>query len=60
MPQTRYWKLPEGARKQLNQDVSRLFREETGVSRTLNPKALKDQPLIHHWLRIRDSEMSKR
>ena len=56
----RYRNLPESERKQVNQDVDRRFREETGVARTLDWNKPKDRPLLRHWLRIRDSVMRER
>jgi hypothetical protein len=56
----RYWKLPEGARQQVNQEANRRFREETGIARKLDANKPADRPLSRHWLRIRDSVMRER
>jgi len=56
----RYGRLPESERKKVNNDVNRLFREETGIARNLDWTKPKDRPLSRHWLRIRDNVMSER
>lgn len=55
-----YWKLPATERKQVNTDVNQVFRGETGITRRLEWNRPKDRPLARHWLRIRDSVMTKR
>jgi hypothetical protein len=55
-----YWKLPQSARQQVNNDTDRVFREETGVVRKLDWNKPKDRPLLRHWLRIRDSVMGEK
>jgi hypothetical protein len=54
-----YWKLPANERSKVNVETNRVFKEETGIARRLlnNPS---DQPLVQHWLRIRDRVMSAR
>ena len=55
-----YWKLPKTERAKVNEEVDKLFKEQTGVSRQLAWNEPKDRPLARRWLRIRDAVMEKR
>ena len=55
-----YLKLPKSERKQVLQKADRVFREETGITRNLDPHNPKDLPLVRHWLRIRDRLVSEK
>lgn len=41
-------------------EVDRLFREQTGVTRSLHPSSVRDRALRARWLHIRDSVLEKR
>ncbi|MEJ1161919.1 DUF5995 family protein [Prosthecomicrobium sp. N25] len=53
----RYMNLPAAVRANVDQEVNRLFRERTGITRTLDPK--RDHDLANRWLRIRDEVMEQ-
>jgi outer membrane protein OmpA-like peptidoglycan-associated protein len=53
----RYQQLPPQERDDVKEETNRLFRERTGVSRTLDPQ--KDHALANRWLRIRDEVLSR-
>lgn len=55
-----YHRIKRRQRAAIVREVNRLFREQTGVSRQLNPISSEDRELRHKWLRIRDVEMEKR
>jgi len=55
-----YHRLSRTQRAAISKEVDRLFREQTGVSRRLDPTSSKDLELRRKWLRIRDTVMDKR
>ncbi|MFT7288265.1 MAG: hypothetical protein ACI87W_002382 [Halieaceae bacterium] len=55
-----YHKLSRSERKDVASEVNRRFREQTGVSRSLDPNSRMDRELRKTWLRIRDSVVHDR
>jgi hypothetical protein len=55
-----YHQLSRTQRAAISSEVDRLFREQTGVARRLDPTSSKDLELRRTWLRIRDAVMNKR
>lgn len=55
-----YYHLSPRQRARVNIEVDRIFREQTGVTRSLNWNDPNDAPLARIWLRLRDDVMSKR
>lgn len=55
-----YHRLSRNRRVEIVREVNRRFREQTGVSRLLNPLSRKDRELRVKWLRIRDSVINRR
>jgi hypothetical protein len=55
-----YHQLSRPQRAAIRREVDRLFREQTGVARRLDPTSAKDLELRRTWLRIRDAVMNKR
>lgn len=51
----RYQELPSKDRAEIDKAVNRIFTEQTGITRKLDPDDPADRPLIWKWLRIRDT-----
>lgn len=54
----RYDDLPPDQRADVTEEVDRIFRQRTGVHRSLDPDT--DTELVRRWLRIRDEVMADR
>ena len=52
-----YQNLSGSQRTQINKRVDEAFRQQTGLSRSLDPKTDKD--FVNQWLRIRDEMMAE-
>lgn len=54
-----YHRLARVIREDVDREVDRLFQEQTGVTRKLNPTGSADLELRRTWLRLRDQVMGK-
>jgi outer membrane protein OmpA-like peptidoglycan-associated protein len=52
-----YQNLSNDRRTQINKKVDEAFRQQTGISRCLDPKT--DRGFVNQWLRIRDEVMAE-
>lgn len=55
-----YHRLSRIERAKVIEEINRLFREKTGVTRKLHPLSRADRALRHKWLRIRDDIINQR
>ncbi len=55
-----YYELSSAQRAVVQKEVDRRFREQTGITRQLDPTSAKDLELRRTWLRIRDEVMNDR
>jgi Family of unknown function (DUF6402) len=55
-----YYQLTKAQRTEVQQETDRRFREQTGITRPLDPTSPKDLELRRIWLRIRDDVINDR
>lgn len=55
-----YHQLLPNERAEVLREVDKRFRQQTGVTRSLNPNSARDLELRRTWLRIRDAVMNER